>query len=106
MVDGMTNYLKEKGFASVSELVGMANSKITDAGSVNRSTIEYPKFDRSKCVSCGRCYLSCFDGGHQALRIENATKKPILNPEKCVGCQLCKLVCPAGAISAGARVKK
>lgn len=106
MIDGMNNYLKEKGMASVTELIGTANANITDAESVNRATIEYPKFDRSKCVTCGRCYLSCYDGGHQALRIDEATKTPILDPAKCVGCQLCKLVCPAGAIGVGVRVKK
>ncbi|XPE53411.1 4Fe-4S binding protein [Shigella flexneri] len=20
-----------------------------------------------KCVGCGRCYISCYDGGHQAM---------------------------------------
>lgn len=106
MIDGMTNYLKNKGIKSVKDIIGMANVNITDAGNVNRATIEYPKFDRSRCVACGRCYLSCFDGGHQAICIDETTKKPILDPKKCVGCQLCKLVCPANAISAGTRVSK
>lgn len=64
------------------------------------------KFNRSLCVNCGRCYISCYDAGHQALRMDEKTGKPVMDAKKCVGCQLCKVVCPTGAISAGVRVEK
>lgn len=105
MIDGMRNYLKENKMTSVRQLIGKALPNIVSADDVNRRTIEYPKFNRSTCVGCGRCYLSCFDGGHQAIRMSQ-DRQPIMDSKKCVGCQLCKLVCPTGSITAGIRVLK
>ncbi|MDR3586716.1 MAG: NAD-dependent dihydropyrimidine dehydrogenase subunit PreA [Desulfosporosinus sp.] len=105
LIDGLSSYLGEKGFSSLQEMVGMALPNLVPADELNRHSIVYPKFDRSLCLGCGRCYLSCWDGGHQALAREGATGKPILNPKMCVGCQLCSVVCPVGAISAGKRVE-
>lgn len=104
MIEGMSDYLRSIGAESVSEIVGKANAYVVPAENVNRESIEYPRFDRSKCVSCGRCYLSCRDGGHQAIRRDEKNGQPILDAKKCGGCQLCRLVCPVGAIAAGKRV--
>ncbi|MBQ3993854.1 MAG: 4Fe-4S binding protein, partial [Erysipelotrichaceae bacterium] len=71
----------------------------------DRSFVIYPRFDRNKCVGCQRCYVSCMDGGHQAISIRDG--KPVLDPKKCVGCHLCILVCPKQAVvSSQIRVPK
>ncbi len=57
-------------------------------------------------MGCGRCVLSCRDGGHQALHQKEGNGGPVMDPDKCVGCHLCVTVCPARAISQGVRVKK
>lgn len=107
IIDGLTNYMNEHKLSSVSEIVGKAIENVIDAGDLNRESIELPKFNRDMCVGCGRCYISCFDGGHQAISINENTGKPALIAKNCVGCHLCKLVCPTGAISAsGLRVPK
>nr|WP_024836086.1 NAD-dependent dihydropyrimidine dehydrogenase subunit PreA [Clostridium sp. 12(A)] len=106
MIEGMKYYLSTHGYKSVKEIVGKALVHTIPADELERDSICYPKFDRNQCVGCGRCYISCYDGGHQALRQDKDTKKPIMDGKKCVGCHLCLLVCPVGAISAGARVKK
>lgn len=106
MIEGFSNYMISEGITSVADMVGKALPHLVSADELERSTIEYPKFDRKKCISCGRCYLSCYDGGHQALRIDEKTGQPMMDAKKCVGCQLCKLVCPVGAITVGTRVEK
>ncbi len=103
LIGGLSSYLGENGFASLDEMVGMALSNIVPADQVNRHSISYPNFNRSKCLGCGRCYLSCLDGGHQAIEFTEAGNKPVLTAKKCVGCHLCAVVCPTGAISAGKR---
>lgn len=105
LIEGLSAYLEEKGFSTVEEMVGMALPNLVPADRLNRQSISYPNFNRSKCLGCGRCYLSCLDGGHQALEMAAADGGPRLIPKKCAGCQLCAVVCPVGAISAGKRVE-
>lgn len=97
LIDGLLGYIVEKGFRSVEELVGLGLDAVCDTEKIERDTILYPKFQRSKCIGCGRCSISCRDGGHQAITLDE-NRKPILDPHKCVGCHLCALVCPAEAI--------
>ena len=98
---GLTLYLAEKGFASVKEAMGLALDSVSDTTDVlERDTVIFPKFNRDKCIGCGRCEISCADGGHQAIRL-NENRRPILNGKRCVGCHLCVLVCPQRAIRSG-----
>ena len=104
---GLNYYLAEKGFRSVGEARGLALSSVSETTDVlERDTVIYPKFHREKCIGCGRCEISCADGGHQAIRL-GEDRKPRLDAQKCVGCHLCVLVCPQRAItSSRKRVKK
>ncbi|MGN0174006.1 MAG: NAD-dependent dihydropyrimidine dehydrogenase subunit PreA [Acutalibacteraceae bacterium] len=106
LVSGLENYLYESGLSSVSELVGKALCNIVDADMLDRDTVEFPRFEKEKCVGCGRCYISCSDAGHQAIEFDTKQRKPVLNGLKCVGCQLCRLVCPAAAIGKTKRIKR
>ena len=106
LIEGMKLYLSAQGYRNIAEIVGKALVNIVPTDELDRDSICYPRFDREKCLGCGRCYLSCFDGGHQAIKINENTLKPILIVDKCVGCQLCVTVCPVQAISPGKRVKK
>ena len=95
---GLNLYLAEKGFDSVKDARGLALDTISDTTDVlERDTVVFPRFLRDKCIGCGRCVVSCDDGGHQAIRL-NQERKPVLNGKKCVGCHLCRLVCPQQAI--------
>ena len=101
--EGLNLYLAEKGFKSVREAVGLGVEFLSETtDTLERDTVIYPKFDREKCIGCGRCAISCADGGHQAIRL-NERRRPVLDAKKCVGCHLCLLVCPQRAISPSRR---
>ena len=96
---GLNLYLAEKGFESVEAARGLALDSVSASTDVlERDSIVFPKFHRDKCIGCGRCEISCADGGHKAIRL-GADRRPILDGKKCVGCHLCVLVCPERAIS-------
>ena len=100
---GLNLYLAEKGFASVKEVVGLGLDTLSDTTDVlERDTVVFPQFIRERCIGCGRCEISCADGGHQAITLDE-NRRPILNGRKCVGCHLCVLVCPQRAIAAGGK---
>ena len=96
---GLNLYLAEKGFSGLEETRGLALDYVSATTDVlERDTVIFPKFHREKCIGCGRCEISCADGGHQAIRLSK-DRKPILDGKKCVGCHLCVLVCPQQAIT-------
>ena len=95
---GLNLYLAEKGFSNVREAVGLgldALSGTTDT--LQRDSVIFPAFLKERCIGCGRCVISCADGGHQAIRLDEK-RRPVLNGKKCVGCHLCLIVCPQQAI--------
>jgi len=97
LILGLKIYMKEHNFKKVCDFIGLANSNLISNDQLDKDTLEYPKINYDKCVGCGRCYISCRDGGHGAIKFDD-NRKPIINYSKCVGCHLCKLVCPMEAI--------
>ena len=98
LILGLKIFMKEHQFNNVSDFIGIAKKCVVETDSIERDTILFPKFNYDKCIGCGRCFISCKDGGHSAIKFDSETRKPILDGSKCVGCHLCKLVCPNKAI--------
>lgn len=92
MISGLKYYIEERNVDKLEDLVGSAINQIIPAEDLDRDFIIIPDIDYEKCVGCGRCYVSCYDAGHQAIELE-ADRKPIIN-DNCVGCHLCINVCP------------
>ena len=103
---GVQTYMAQRGVDSLEQLVGAEVENFVSPHDLDRSTVIYPKFNPELCIGCGRCYISCNDGGHQAISFDKETRRPHLNGKKCVGCLLCTLVCPAKAIDHSKRVQK
>ena len=96
--DGLNYYLAQMGIRSVKDIVGAGLDSVSDTTDMlERDTVLFPAFDLEKCNGCGRCVISCNDGGHQAIIFDD--RRPKLDGSKCVGCHLCRLVCPEDAIS-------
>lgn len=106
LILGLQRYMAKCHITHLQELVGEQLPSFLKPSTINRDTIVYPKFNKDLCVGCGRCQMSCNDGGHQAIIFDAETRQPHLIGNKCVGCHLCRLVCPAGAIGVSKRVPK
>jgi dihydropyrimidine dehydrogenase (NAD+) subunit PreA len=96
MTSGLENWMDERGFQRLDELVGKAVPNVTDWQYLNLNYIAKAQIDQDKCIQCGRCYAACEDTSHQA--ISNAPKNgkrhfEVIDAE-CVACNLCVEVCP------------
>ncbi len=103
MIDGLSNYLDEKGLSSVAELRGRSLGTVTKWEELDLNYKIIAQIEQAKCIGCGLCYVACNDGAHQSIgarpRTEGRTDVWILE-DQCVGCNLCSLVCPvAGCIT-------
>jgi len=105
LILGLQHYMRERGIVELKKLVGEELKNIVLPHDLDRDTMVFPKVDREKCIGCGRCYVSCMDGGHQAIDFD-ANRQPHIIGQKCVGCHLCRLVCPTGAIGMAKRMSK
>jgi dihydropyrimidine dehydrogenase (NAD+) subunit PreA len=94
LISGISHFMDERGVNKLDDLVGLALNNIVPAEELDRSFKIIPKIDEDKCVGCGRCYVSCFDGAHQAIVWDSETRKPRILEDHCVGCHLCLNVCP------------
>jgi len=106
LILGLQRYMAKRGISHLQDIVGEQLTKFLKPDHLDRDTIIYPKFDKQLCVGCGRCEMSCNDGGHQALVFDHDTRQPRLVGTKCVGCHLCRIVCPTGAIGLSKRTTK
>jgi dihydropyrimidine dehydrogenase (NAD+) subunit PreA len=102
MIDGLANYLDEKGLSSVQELVGRSVEKYSKWGDLDLSYRVVARIDEDICINCNKCHIACEDTSHQCidrLSAEDGTPYLKVREEDCVGCNLCSIVCPVeGAI--------
>jgi len=103
MIDGLNNYLDDKGLASVNELVGKSVQKYSEWGNLDLNYRTVAKINTDVCINCNKCHIACEDTAHQCIdmlvdpRGHNYLQ---VREEDCVGCNLCSIVCPEeGAIS-------
>ena len=106
LITGLRTYMAERDIENVEDFVGELLPKFYLPSNLDRDTIVFPKIDYERCIGCGRCYISCQDGGHQAITFNAETRQPRIVGTKCVGCHLCRLVCPSSAIGLAKRVQK
>jgi dihydropyrimidine dehydrogenase (NAD+) subunit PreA len=102
LIDGLSNYLDEKGLASVNELIGASVPRVTDWGNLDLNYKTVARIDHAKCIQCNLCHVACEDGAHQCIPLVQleAGRYPVVDEHECVGCNLCYLVCPVpGCIS-------
>lgn len=105
MIDGLSNWMDEKGYKTIDDFAGMAVPNYRNWEDLNMNAKVVAKIDRDKCIGCQLCFIACKDGSHHCIYLpEDGTGKAILEPgynrvptvaaDECTGCNLCSLVCP------------
>ncbi len=93
LASGLDSYLANHNYDSVTDLVGRALPKLVDHDSLPRQQVR-SFVVTEKCIGCGRCYIACRDGGHEAISWNIEMRLPEVSLDKCVGCGLCLLTQP------------
>jgi dihydropyrimidine dehydrogenase (NAD+) subunit PreA len=93
MISGLSQWMDEKGYASVAEVSGRAVPNVTDWQYLNLNYVTKARIDQDACIKCGRCYAACEDTSHQAIWMKPGRVFEV-NDAECVACNLCVDVCP------------
>jgi dihydropyrimidine dehydrogenase (NAD+) subunit PreA len=95
MIDGLNNWMDEKGYRNLSGFVGKAVPNFVDWEHLNLQYVAKAVIDQDLCIKCGRCYIACEDTSHQAISKEKGGQRHFeVIDKECVGCNLCVNVCP------------
>lgn len=96
MIEGLTDYMSAKGFATIDQMVGRAVPSYSDWGDLDLNHETIAKIDADTCIGCHLCVVACHDGAHQCIHPnpDRDTRVPIVDEAECVGCNLCQIVCP------------
>jgi dihydropyrimidine dehydrogenase (NAD+) subunit PreA len=119
MIDGLSNWMDEKGFRTIKDFRGLSLPKITDWQNLDLNYKIVARIDADKCIGCELCYIACWDGAHQCIHLPERDRSqitvtpiakldavqpgngktpperiPRIDEAECVGCNLCWLVCP------------
>ena len=93
MITGLSEWMDEKGYATVAEVSGRAVPNVTEWQYLNLNYVAKARIDQDSCIKCGRCYAACEDTSHQAISMSPDRVFEVIDAE-CVACNLCVNVCP------------
>jgi dihydropyrimidine dehydrogenase (NAD+) subunit PreA len=117
LCDGLSNWMDEKGFAAIPDVVGKSLHHVSDFNNFDLSFKAVARIDQEKCIRCDLCYVACNDTAHQCIdllapdgsvvaprsydlrsngRTDAVETRPRVQVREadCVGCRLCFNVCP------------
>ena len=117
LCDGLSNWMDEKGFAKLSDIVAKSLHRVSDFNHFDLSFRAVARIDQNKCIGCNLCYVACNDTAHQCIDLiakdgtvvpaksydirSNGKEQAVstrpkvqVREQDCVGCRLCYNVCP------------
>jgi dihydropyrimidine dehydrogenase (NAD+) subunit PreA len=95
LIEGLTQYLREHGMATLDELIGRAVPNYREWGELDINYETVARIDAETCIGCYKCVVACQDGAHQCITPSaNGERVPVVDETECVGCNLCQIVCP------------
>ncbi len=95
MIEGLSDYMDDKGFANIDQLVGRALPGYSEWGNLDLNYERVAEINAETCIGCYKCMVACHDGAHQCIHPpEDGGRVPVIDLDECVGCNLCEIVCP------------
>jgi dihydropyrimidine dehydrogenase (NAD+) subunit PreA len=70
MIDGLKNWMDEKGFRTIEDFRGASVPRVKDWKHLNLNYKIVARIDPQTCIGCDLCYIACWDGAHQCIHID------------------------------------
>jgi dihydropyrimidine dehydrogenase (NAD+) subunit PreA len=78
LTDGLTGWMRRKGFSRIADFQGKSAERIRDWGDLDLNYKVVAEIDPHKCINCGLCYIACEDGCHQSIAREAVSEAEFL----------------------------
>jgi dihydropyrimidine dehydrogenase (NAD+) subunit PreA len=73
MTEGLENWMRTKGFATLEEFRGRSLERVTSWNNLNLSYKIVAHIDEQKCIGCDLCQIACWDGAHQCIHMDRVS---------------------------------
>lgn len=70
MIDGLSNWMDEKGFRTIEDFRGRTTPRMTEWKHLDLNYKIVARINADKCIGCDLCYIACWDGAHQCIHHE------------------------------------
>jgi dihydropyrimidine dehydrogenase (NAD+) subunit PreA len=73
MIDGLSNWMDEKGFVTIDDFRGLSLPRVTEWKHLNLNYKIVAQIDEGLCIGCQLCHIACWDGAHQCIHTDRVT---------------------------------
>ena len=73
MAEGLDNWMRSKGFATIEDFRGLSLPKVTEWKHLNLNYKIVAHIDEQKCIGCDLCHIACWDGAHQCIHLDRVS---------------------------------
>jgi dihydropyrimidine dehydrogenase (NAD+) subunit PreA len=73
MAEGLENWMREKGFATIEDFRGLALNRVTEWKHLNLNYKIVAHIDEQTCIGCDLCHIACWDGAHQCIHLDRVS---------------------------------
>jgi len=70
MIDGLSNWMDEKGFKTIGDFRGLSLSRVVEWKNLDLNYKIVARIHAEKCIGCDLCYTACWDGAHQCIHLD------------------------------------
>ena len=73
MIDGLSEWMDEKGFRTTDDFRGLSMGRVTEWKHLDLNYKIVALIHPEKCIGCDLCYIACWDGAHQCIHLDRTT---------------------------------
>ena len=73
MIDGLSNWMDEKGFRTLDDFRGLSLPRVVEWKNLDLNYKIIARIHPEKCIGCDLCYTACWDGAHQCIHLDRVT---------------------------------